>query len=189
MKTRYPVLLGVILALALALPPLAGAALPKATTTLVVPGKSLGGVPLGATSGSVQKAWGKTKECEYQCIYEGATNGGGTAATASVLLEQPASGTGPFKVWRVFVSVGLRKVGEDLKPDFNTALSEFQTSKGIGIGSSIAEVQRAYPAAKKLSAAGLTSFTLKGKGEIETIFTASEATKVTSVTVSSHRAG
>ena len=39
-------------------------------------------------------------------------------------------------------------VGDELKPDLNTPLSEFKTSKGIGIGSTIGEVKTAYPAAK-----------------------------------------
>jgi hypothetical protein len=187
MTARIAVLLGAILALAL--PASAGAALPKPSTTLIVPGKSIGGVALGATASKVKKAWGNTKDCEFQCVYEGGKNGDETATNAGVLLESPASGSGPAKVWRVFLTVGQKKVGNELKPDFNTPLDEFTTSKGIGIGSKISEVQKAYPSAKKLGETGFTSFTLKGKGEIETTFTCAGAPKVTSVVVSSHPGG
>jgi hypothetical protein len=187
MTARIAVLLGAILAFAL--PATAGAALPKPSTTLIVPGKSIGGVALGATAGTVKKAWGNTKDCEFQCVYEGGKNGDETAANGGVLLEEPASKKGPAKVWRVFLTVGQKKVGDELKPDFNTPLDEFTTSKGIGIGSKISEVQKAYPSAKKFGEAGLTSFTLKGKGEIETTFTCAGAPKVTSVLVSSHPGG
>ena len=187
MTARIAVLLGAILALAL--PATAGAALPKPSTTLIVPGKSIGGVALGATASKVKKAWGNTKDCEFQCVYEGGKNGDETAANAGVLLEEPASGSGPGKVWRVFLTVGLKKVGDELKPDLNTPLSEFKTSKGIGIGSTVGEVKTAYPAAKKYSSTGFTEFTLKGKGEIETQFVFSNSTKVTSVVVASHPGG
>jgi len=187
MTARIAVLLGAILALAL--PASAGAALPKLSTTLIVPGKSIGGVALGATASSVKKAWGNTKDCEFQCTYEGGKHGDETATSADVLLEQPASGQGPAKVWRVFISVGQKMVGSELKPDLNTPLTEFETSKGIGIGSTIGEVQRVYPSAKKESESGFTNFTLKGKGEIETTFTCAGAPKVTSILVSSHPGG
>lgn len=187
MTARFAVLLGAILALAL--PASAGAALPKPSTTLIVPGKSIGGVALGATATKVKKAWGNTKDCEFQCIYEGGKNGDESAANAGVLLEKPAGGSGAAKVSRIFLTVGQKRVGKELKPDFNTPLAEFKTSKGIGIGSKVSEVQRAYPGAKKTAGAGVTSFTIEGKGEIETIFTCAGAPKVTSVIVSAHPGG
>lgn len=187
MTARIAVVLGAILALAL--PATAGAALPKPSTTLIVPGKSIGGVALGATASKVKKAWGNTKDCEFQCVYEGGKHGDETATSANVLLEEPASGSGPAKTWRIFLTVGQKKVGDELKPDLNTPLSEFKTSKGIGIGSTMGEVQKAYPSAKKLSGPSFANFTLKGKGEIETQFDFSNSTKVTSVLVSSHPGG
>ncbi|HEV7482478.1 MAG TPA: hypothetical protein VGO13_05200 [Solirubrobacterales bacterium] len=53
---------------ALALPAAAQATLPKTTNTLIVPGKSIGGVALGGSVASVTKAWGPNKTCEYQCL-------------------------------------------------------------------------------------------------------------------------
>jgi hypothetical protein len=187
MTARIAVVLGAILALAL--PATAGAALPKPSTTLIVPGKSIGGVALGATATKVKKAWGNTKDCEFQCIYEGGKHGDESATNAGVLLEEPASKKGPAKVWRIFLTVGQKKVGNELKPDFDTPLAEFKTSKGIGIGSKVSEVQRAYPSAKKAAGPGFTDFTIAGKGEIETTFTCAGAPKVTSVIVSFHPGG
>jgi hypothetical protein len=185
MKTRFAAVLS--LTLMLALPAAADAALPKPSTTLIVPGKSIGGVALGANAKSVQKAWGKTKECVEACIYEGGKNGDETATRAEVLLEEPAAG-GPSKVGRIFIEAGIKRVGTELVRDPDTPLVEFKTSKGIGIGSSIGEVQRAYPSAKKLAQPGITTFTLKGKGQIETMF-AAVGTKVTSILISSHPGG
>jgi hypothetical protein len=184
-KIRIAVVLG--LTLVLAVPAAADAALPKPTSTLIVPGKSIGDVALGANAKSVQKAWGKTKECVEACVYEGGKNGDETPATASALLEEPASG-GTLKVGRIFIKAGEKTVGSKIEPDLDTPLVEFKTSKGIGIGSSIGEVQRAYPSAKKRAQPGVTTFTLKGKGEIETIFIAL-GTKVTTVLISSHPGG
>jgi hypothetical protein len=110
-----------------------------------------------------------------------------TPATASALLEEPASG-GTLKVGRIFFKAGEKTVGSEIEPDLDTPLAEFKTSKGIGIGSSIGEVQRAYPSAKKRAQPGVATFTLKGKGEIETTFIAHE-TKVSSILISSHPGG
>jgi hypothetical protein len=184
-KTRIAAVLSLILALAI--PAAGGAPLPKPTTTLIVPGKSIGGVALGANAKSVHKAWGKTKECVEACIYEGGKNGDESPATAAALLEEPASG-GAFTVGRIFIEAGEKRVGNEIEPDLDTPLVEFKTSKGIGLGSSIGEVQRAYPSAKKQGSPGVTTITLKGKGEIETMFIA-KGTKVTTVLISSHPGG
>jgi hypothetical protein len=185
MKTRIVAVLS--MSMVLTLPAVAHAALPKPSSTLIVPGKSIGGLALGANAKSVQKAWGKTDECVEACIYEGGKNGDETATSAEAILEEPAAG-GPFKVWRIAISAGIKRVGTELVRDLDTPLVEFKTSKGIGIGSSLGEVQRAYPSAKKLAQPGITTFTLKGKGQIETVFIA-VGTKVTSVYVSSHPGG
>lgn len=173
----------------LAITAVAGAALPKPKTTLIVPGKSLAGVPLGGTATKVQKEWGPSKECEFQCTYEGGKNGDETAAHAGVLLQQPASGKGPAKVWQIYINVGSKTVGNEAKPDFNTPLTAYKTSKGIGLGSTIGEVQRAYPSAKKIASPGVTVFEVKGEKEIVTIFDCNGATKVTAIAVESHRGG
>lgn len=92
MKARIVVALSVVLALAL--PAAAQARLPKTTDTLIVPAKSIGGVALGASPTSVTKAWGKNKQCETQCVYEGKNSG----ELGSALLESTDNGA-TYKVW------------------------------------------------------------------------------------------
>jgi hypothetical protein len=182
MKARIVVALSV--ALALALPAAAQAGLPKTTDTLIVPAKSLGGVTLGSSSTAVTKAWGKNKQCEYQCLYEGRNPG----ELGSVLLESDANGAS-YKVWSVFITVSETIVGTTTKPNFETPLSRFKTSKGIGLGSSQKDLVAAYHGLKKLGAgSGVFAYTLKGPRESFTSFTVNRG-RVSSIGVNSHPGG
>jgi hypothetical protein len=182
MKARIVVALSVTLALAL--PTAAQAGLPKAADTLIVPAKSIGGVALGSTPTGVVKAWGKSKECKYQCLYEGKNSG----ELGSVLLESNASGTN-YKAWSVFISVSETIVGATTKPNFDTPLTSFKTSKGIGLGSSQRELTQAYHALKKLSVgSGVFSYSLKGPKESFTSFTVDQG-RITSIAINSHPGG
>jgi hypothetical protein len=176
--------------LALALPAAAQAALPKTSNTLIVPGKSIGGVALGGSLSSVTKAWGPNKACEYQCLYEGKAGAGETPSLGSVLLETKTSG-GPGKVWMIFINVAQKTIGDKLVPDFNTPLTRFRTAKGIGLGSKVTELKQAYHSAKKSSTgtSDLSFYTIKGPKEIATNFTVGAAGKITSIQVESHPGG
>ena len=132
----------------LALPAATEAALPKVTSTLIVPNKSIGGVALGAKASQVTKAWGANKECEYSCVYEGKPGRHETASLGSASLETKEEGA-PAKVWLVFISVGEKTVGDKAVPNFNTPLTRFKTAKGIGLGSTASELTHAYHSAKK----------------------------------------
>jgi hypothetical protein len=188
MKLRLAVLSSCACALALvALPALASAGLPQASSTLIVPNKSIGGVALGAKVAQVTNAWGATK-CEFQCLYEAPKKGLRTPATASVLLEQKSE-TAPAKVWLISLNAGFKPSGSESVPDFDTPLAEYKTSKGIGIGSTIAELTRAYPKAKRQSVPGGSPyFMISGGGEIGTIFSTAE-NRVTNVVVELHPGG
>lgn len=190
MKTRIAAALA--LALALILPATAGAGLPKAKTTLIVPGKSIGGVALGANAKSVEMAWGKPKaKCEFQCLYEGPRKGGGSAATASVGLEEKSKGRPP-KVWIINLNAGSKLVHKELKPDFDTPIANFKTSKGIGIGSSLGELKHAYHGLKKYPIPGEEKgsgfYELKGGGQKATTFAVAES-RVQTITVEAHKGG
>lgn len=188
MKAR---IVAVLLAtLALALPAAAQAGLPKMSNTLIVPGKSIGGVALGGSLSAVTKAWGPNKACEYQCLYEGKAAAGETPSLGSVLLETKSSG-GPGKVWMVFINVGEKPSGDKLVPNFNTPLTRFKTAKGIGLGSKVTELKQAYHSAKKSSTgiSDVSLYTIKGPKEIATNFTAGAAGKITGITVESHPGG
>lgn len=179
MKARFIAVAAV--ALALALPAAAQAALPKTADTLIVPAKSLGGVTLGSSATAVTKAWGKNKACEYQCLYEGKNSG----ELGSVLLESNSSG-GDYKVWTVFIAVSETIVGSTPKPNFDTPLTRFKTSKGIGLGSTAGELRGAYHAVKKL---GPYVYSLAGPGESSTDFSFAADNKIVSIAVRSHPGG
>ncbi len=187
MKARIAI--AFLATMALALPASAQAGLPKTSNTLIVPGKSIGGVALGSTVASVTKAWGTNKACEYQCLYQGKAGATETPSLGSVLLESKAEGL-PLKVWMVFINVGEQTGGAKVVPNFNTPLTRFKTAKGIGLGSKASELKQAYPAAKKDAIVpGVTVYTIEGPREIATIFTTGAANKVTGITVESHPGG
>jgi hypothetical protein len=175
-------------ALVLAVPAIAGAALPKPKTTLIVPNKSIGGVALNFKASQVKAAWGGSCE-EFRCLYEAPKKGTKTPSVASVALEGNATGGGTPKAWLISINVGRKTVGDESVPDFDTPLSEFKTSKGIGLGSTVAELTRAYPKAKKTPVPGGSSFfTISGPGEIATTF-ATEENRITAVGVELHPGG
>ncbi len=171
---------------AIVVPGSATAALPKTTSDLIVPAHSIGGVSLGASARAVTKAWGKDDACEYQCLYEGTAGKSETPSRAGALLEKSASGAP--KVWGAYISVGENMEGSTARPIFTTPLTKFKTSKGIGLGSTAAELKRAYPAAKK-DQAGLSSYALKGPRESATIFTLAADHRIIEIAISSHPGG
>jgi hypothetical protein len=183
MKIRLAVSLAAIAALAL--PVAAQAALPKTSDTLIVPTKSIGGVALGGSPTAVTKAWGKNAECEFQCLYEGPRHTGETPSLGSVLLETRGNAV---KVWEIFITVGENDEGVRPKPNFDTPLTRFKTAKGIGLGSTAAELTRAYHGLKKQSSPDFTYYTLKGPKESATVFSA-PAGKITEISIMSHPGG
>lgn len=183
-RTRIAVVLGATLALAI--PAAAQAALPKTSSTLIVPAKSIGGLALGATATGVTNAWGKNKACEYQCLYEGRKGTAETAALASAGLETPSHGAP--KVWSLSISVGSKQVGSNLVPNFNTPLTSFKTAKGIGLGSTATELKHAYHAAKKQGEPGGFYYTLQGPKDSFTFFSAPKG-RITQIGVLSHPGG
>lgn len=174
----------------LALPLNAQAALPRTGNKLIVPNKSIGGVALGAHQSQVINAWGPNPECVSDCIYQAAGSSPGKgAAVASALLEKKREGA-PYKVWTVFIAVGLNTVGNKSIPNFKTPLTKFKTAAGIGLGSKVGALKSAYHGLKKsVVPGGYTYYQLKGRGESETGFTVSPAEKITQIVVRSHPGG
>jgi hypothetical protein len=190
---KLPIAALLSLALVLAVPFAAQATLPNTGNTLIVPGKSLGGVALGSSANKVKKAWGKAFHCPYQCLYQGKAPKGGTAATASVLLENPGANPTPVaskaRVWTVFINVGDNLVGTKLKPNFNTPLTRFRTAKGIGIGSTTSQLKHAYHGLRKTGDfSNVVGYSLDGKGTVTTEFTLVRG-KITGIAVRSHPGG
>jgi hypothetical protein len=181
---RFRVAAGLCLALAvvLVLPTAAGATLPRAKSTLIVPSRSIAGLKLGSTPAQTKRAWGG-KTCEFACGYEGPKPAGGSAPFANILLEKEGAS---LKVWLIAIGVGYKPgPGSATVPAFNGPLSRWKTSKGIGLGSTVGEVEAAYPKAKKETTPGGPLLTLKGPGKSATDFTTLED-RVVAITVESH---
>jgi hypothetical protein len=187
MKKRAVAILTVLTVLAvLALPAVAAAGLPKTTDTLIVPAHSLGGVTLGSNAKQVMAAWGKTANCETQCVYDGKNSG----ELGSVLLQTSNEGA-TFQVENVYITVAEITKGSKTEPDFETPLTRFKTAKGIGLGSTKAELKRAYPAAKRegVPIGGILTFILAGPKESRTTFTVGATGQVITIAVALHPGG
>lgn len=174
MKSRIVVILSVVLTLALSAA--AQAALPKPTDTLIVPGKSLGGVTLGSSPTKVMKAWGNVSGCESLCFYPGKNTGEEGGAE----LQTSDEGT-TYKVSRVFITVA-----QSPKPNFNTPLTRFQTAQGIGLGSTFKELQKAYHSLRKET---VGYYTLSGPSGALTTFVVSPEGHIVSIQIASHKGG
>jgi hypothetical protein len=181
---RLMALLVLTTALTVALSITAGAALPKLGNTLIVPAKSIGGVSLGGSATEVTKAWGKNAACEFTCDYASATKPGAIPAQAVANLEQ--SGGGAY-VATIYVEVGTTG-GTSPKPDFATPLTRFATSKGIHLGSTVAELTASYHGLKKEHDPAVDLYTLKGPKETATVFTVVEG-QVTEILIEAHPRG
>ncbi len=170
---------------AIAVPGSAAAALPTTTNDLIVPAQSIGGLALGSTPGAISKAWGKSGACtEISCAYSGPVHEGEDPALAEVLLDRGSAG---FAAWNIYISAGRIIGGATQKPNFNTPLTRFKTAKGIGLGSTAAELKHAYHGVKKQP--GNTVYLLKGANESETVFTASAEGRISTIAIEAHPGG
>jgi hypothetical protein len=170
MRVRVAAATGVAIALTLATG--AQAALPTTHTTLIVPVKSLAGVKLGSSLASATAAWGKGGTCSAGGCQYGSNL---TKVGAASFLVAQTTTTAPVEVVRVSIEAGVTNDTATGKKDFNTPLDRFKTAKGIGIGSTVSELKRAYPHVKPTTAVGSISvYTLAGPGESLTLFDVTE---------------
>lgn len=155
---RRALLPAVVLVLAAA--PAAQATLPKFKDKTIVVGKSIGGVKLGSSGAAAKKAWGGAAGCALfgtaSCIYRAAGS------------TQSNTGEGSFdfpngKVRTVYISAPMGAKG----PIYKAPLSTPKTDKGIGLGSKLSAIKKAYP---KVKVSG-NYVTLAGKGGVTTTFT------------------
>jgi hypothetical protein len=165
------------LGLVLGLPALASAALPKTGTKSIVPGKSIGGLGLGGTQASVEKAWGKYAggDCEQICTYGSPTGAG----AGEVRFETPDESH--FTVFEVSIVTEIEYVGGKDVANCDTPLAKFETSKKIHLCSTAGAVKKAYPKAIKEA----NAYILKGPGKVQTRFALDEADKVFSISITS----
>jgi hypothetical protein len=143
--------------LAFVLPAGAQAALPTPSSDLIVPGVSVGGVTLGSTLAEGTAAWGKGGVCKTypepldargECIY---ASSGKLTAEANFGLEEGKVVTDAF-------IDALPSRSRLRAPDFSTPLARFKTANGIHLGSTLKQLEAAYPHIKKSAVRGLTLY-------------------------------
>jgi hypothetical protein len=162
---KLPPLLAAAAALAVLVPAVAHAALPQPPSHLIVANTSLGGVVLNSSYAKAHKAWGKGGVCNPTtgCVYSKNTSVA-TNATASFTIAQTTATAKP-KVVQISLRAGTTSSGTYV---FDKTLTLYRTSKGIGLGSTTAQLKHAY--AHIHAEAGGFGFYLKGTGARQTTF-------------------
>jgi len=141
--------------IAMALPAAAAAALPTFASNLVQPAEAIGGLALGKDAAFAEQRWGAADSCSEppnaQCSYSAGPKGSAYYRVFDGQVEEIA------------VQAALDGRGD---PIIRRPLKRLRTVKGIGIGSRLGEVRRAYP--KGSSEGG--SFFLRGPQGSFTLF-------------------
>ncbi len=114
-----------------------GAALPRFHSKLLVPGKSAGGVSLGENAAKAIRAWGGNSSCMpdptlLSCSWGSQSNG--STGTAELLFVGG-------KVSYIELTLGDTAQGI---PIHRGSLMKLKTRKGIGMGSTPAQLLKAY---------------------------------------------
>ena len=136
--------------------PAAQAKLPAPKTALIVPGKSIGGVSLNMSEAKAKRLWGPGAKCTTSPGFAGSPSSDlcdwrdkGNPSYAAVAHISFLAG----KVYLVVITTAHTTDPRTFKPT-GKQFSGWKTAKGIAIGSKIAAVGKAYPAAKKNNSEG-----------------------------------
>ena len=153
-------LLAAGLAGALALPAVADAGFPAPRSTLISPGASIGGVKLNSSYKNAHAAWGGGGACQVKvdCVYYA-----GSGKVAPTTSPQAMFSVLGGKVYRIQLQAAALGQGT------THPLDAYKTVKGIGLGSTKAQLLKAYPKATN-NPTSPDYYTLKGKGTIFTSF-------------------
>ena len=136
-------------------PAAAGAKLPKPKTKLIVPGKSIAGVSLNMAESKAKAQWGSGAKCtKFPTIPGEKAQEGCDWREGPALSDASAHIT--FLGGKVYlVVITTQKDKKTFKPK-GKQFAAWKTAKGIAVGSKIAAVGKAYPAAKRnLSEGGI----------------------------------
>lgn len=134
----------------LAVPAVANAALPRANSTKIVPGKSIAGVKLDMSRAQAVGQWGRPDKCQFNaCDWEGPGKRGSNER-ATVSFHEG-------KVILIVIQAASRGTNRSFKPG---VLSDWETKKGVHLGSPKAKVKRAYPDAQPNNGDAVNGFDL-----------------------------
>jgi hypothetical protein len=149
MATAKRIIVGCVAIGCLAAAASSSAKLPSPKTTLIVPGRSIGGVKIEMTQTQVFHEWGRTSCIPGLCTWQGPGNPS-HAERATVSFYHG-------KVIQIDINAGTSGTNLKFKPG---VLSRWRTGKNIGLGSMRAAVKRAYPAAKANNSTGVAGWDL-----------------------------
>ncbi|MDO8186896.1 hypothetical protein Q5424_22925 [Conexibacter sp. JD483] len=149
--------------------PAAGAALPSNRDKTIVPGVSIGGVKVGIGARKAVATWGPSdcaQAADILCHYE-ASPSSANFNTGNTAFELTG---GKVTVVSITSAYDFDRARNRV-PLFSRALTKYKTADGIGLGASVAQVRRAYPAIRgRTFGGGIAALYTLGRGARATAF-------------------
>jgi hypothetical protein len=140
--------------------------MPEPKDPQINPPLTLAGIEIGMTLKKADKQWGKHGDCQSEQGFEGCTYGkiGRSGNSKRGYAEIDAN---KGKVFLVVIQAPTEKKGTKAK--FKGPLMDMISMEGIGLGSTMKDLQMAYPDVKELP--GGIGYELRGPGKTRMDFT------------------